>query len=250
MNQRAILTPILFFLFFAGCAKQAPRTALDASQSAPLQKELDALARGRARIPSLSAFVQVKLSAGGRSELFDAALLAKPPDKLLLQILDDLGQERARFVADGTRVLFFDAQENHYQHFDQDGEALKKTLKLPLSVDDLIDRLIGRLPVEEVTRWEKAVAADGPDPVYWAWRKNDRLGLTQAPLRLKDYEALTSSKNWSYRVRYLEDQMQWSFRRPKMRLTLIFQEFDLAKEIPDGRFNTQPPAGARPQTDR
>lgn len=229
------------------CAKAPPRTALDAATSAGLQQELDAYARRRAELPGLSAFVQVKLSAGGKSELFDAALLARPPDKLFLQILDDLGQERARVVADGASVLFFDAQENRYERIPQDGEALKKTLRLPLSVEELIDRLLKRLPPQAEARWEAANGKNMPEIRYWVRRGGDLLGLVAPPLDLASYEALNPSGKWSYRIDYGPNAMQWTFRRPKARLSLSFQDLDTAKAPPDSRFDTEPPPGAAPR---
>jgi len=228
------------------CAKAPPRTALDAATSAGLQQELDAYARRRAELPGLSAFVQVKLSAGGKSELFDAALLARPPDKLFLQILDDLGQERARVVADGASVLFFDAQENRYERLPQDGEALKKTLRLPLSVEELIDRLLKRLPPQAAARWEATGDKDNTEIRYWVRRGGDILGLDSPPLELASYEAVGSSGKWSYRIEYGPKVMQWKFRRPKVQLTLSFQDLDTAKAPPVSRFDTEPPPGAVP----
>lgn len=233
--------------FLIACAKTPPRSALDASTSATLQRELDAFAARQAELPGLSAFVQVKLSAGGKSELFDAALLARPPDKLFLQILDDLGQERARVVADGAQVLFFDAQENRYERIPQDGEALKKTLRLPLSVEELIDRLLKRLPPEAAAGWEAPAKQDPPGVRYWVRRSGDRLGLGAAPLDLASYEAISPSGKWSYRIDYGPNAMQWTFRRPKARLSLSFQDLDTAKAPPDSRFDTEPPPGAAPR---
>ncbi|MDL1871927.1 hypothetical protein FBR05_06950 [Deltaproteobacteria bacterium PRO3] len=238
---------LALFAALLACAKAPPRTALDAATSAGLQQELDAYARRRAELPGLSAFVQVKLSAGGKNELFDAALLASPPDKLYLQILDDLGQERARVVADGAQVLFFDAQENRYERIPQDGEALKKTLRLPLSVEELIDRLLKRLPPQAEARWEAANDKHNTEIRYWVRRGGDRLGLGAAPLDLASYEAISPSGKWSYRIDYGPNAMQWTFRRPKARLSLSFQDLDTAKAPPDSRFDTEPPPGAAPR---
>lgn len=241
----ALLGVCLFF--FSACSKTPPRSALDAAISANLQRQLEALSREREQIPGISAFAQVKLSAGGRSELFDAALLARPPDKLYLQILDDLGQERARVVADGAQVLFFDAQENRYEQFPQNSEALKKTLKLPLSVEELIDRLLARLPPQNTAQWSATKENEDHDLHYWVRRDQDRLGLQATPLRLSVYEALSAKGQWKYRVSYGENAMLWTFRRPKAKLSLSFQSIDLQKTPPETRFDTSAPEGAIPR---
>src|SRR5262249_36128226 len=106
---------VLLCLGAAGCAKVVPRSAANPEQSEKVERELAAFARGREEIPALSAYMKVKSGARSRRELFDVAVLAKPPNRLYLQFLDDLGQERFRVVADGREVLFYDAPHHTYQ---------------------------------------------------------------------------------------------------------------------------------------
>ena len=237
-------TLLLLCLGLIACVKAAPRTAANPEVLPKLEAELAEFARWRDGIPALSGFVQVKIEAGSHRELFDAALLAKPPNLLYLQILDDLGQERARLVADGTRVLFYDAQENQYELWPQNAAALKKTLRLPLSVEELIARLLMQVPKEQVLRWEKADKESPLEVAFWGEQKNARLGFTENPLRLAVFEGLGASGKELYRVEYQIPEMRWSFRKPKIRLTLNFKTVDIEKKLPDDRFDTDPPTGA------
>ncbi len=225
--------------------KAPPRTALDASHSADLNRQLESLIRSGESATNLSAFAQVTLRAGGHKELFDAALLARAPNQVLIQILDELGQERARFVADGTWVLFYDAQKNRYTRLPQTEESLRKTLRLPVSVEALLARLFMRVPSGPVLQW---TSDEGSAlPLYLAQRQSDRVGLSPEQSRLLSYEAFTSAGKLEYRVDYRMPEMLWSFKHPAAQLSLSFQSFDTEKPVPTERFDTRPPQDAVPE---
>ncbi|MFO1464498.1 MAG: hypothetical protein U1F66_12060 [bacterium] len=242
---RRLLGLTAALLLTAACAKTPPQSAVDAARAAQLDQALAAFSRRQDKAGPLSAYAQVTLRAGGRKELFDAALLAIPPSRLLIQILDDLGQERARFVADGSWVLFYDAQKNRYSRLPQDAESLRKTLKLPVSVEDLIARLLQQVPPGGSLGWNEVASAAGGS--YRALRSGDRVLWAQDPPRLIAYEALSPSGKLQYRVDYQAQEMSWSFRRPKAELTLRFQSFERARPVPEGRFDTEPPPDAIPE---
>ncbi|HCU23443.1 MAG TPA: hypothetical protein DF383_00360 [Deltaproteobacteria bacterium] len=232
-NLRSLLILLLLFSFF-GCVKAPPRTALDAEQSRSIAERLKNLPQDS----SLSAFVQVKVQGGGRSEIFDAALLVLPPNRLLIQILDELGQERLKVVADGSQVLFYDATEAMYSLFPQKPEALKKTLRLPIEIEALVDRLLRRLPPSSILSVEAADAEN----CSWVQRENDRLCLEEKSLRV--FEAKLPQEKWTYRVNYQWPQVEVKFRRPKIDLVMEFKDIDRSRRLLAANFDTTPPPGA------
>jgi len=237
-RRTLLLLPLLSIL---SCAKVAPHTALDAASSAPLDRDLTRLEQEVQSRNTLTAFAQATLQVGGRKELFDAALLVRAPDQLFIQILDELGQERAHLVADGTGVIFWDAQKNQERRFSQDPEALKKALRLPLSVEDLIAQLLMRFPSAKTLHWEAPSLAPGSGKNYLAWREDDAVGITEDPLRLLFYEARSPSGNRRYRVDYRMPEIVWTFTRPSAVLTLRFQSYDLEKPVSAERFRLDSP---------
>lgn len=125
---------------------------------------------------SLSAWAEVDLSVKGRAESFQAALLAEGPDRLRIQILDDLGREKALLIANGRQVYWWNRREGGPQIYPQDPKVLRKTLKLPLGVQEFIAQLLEgtaaqdghnnsyQIVVEEISRTE-----EGLFPRLWTW---------------------------------------------------------------------------------
>lgn len=141
---------------------------------------------------------------------FDAALLIQAPDKMRIEILDDLGQVVSRLVADGSELLWYDPQAEEYSKISQEKNSLKKFFRLPISVEDFIQgMLIGSLKVEK----SRYLVRYGP-----AWS-------TQNPY---------------------PKEILWEFSRPKVRLNLTMQDPVTDAALALDKFDTTPPPGARP----
>src|SRR5262249_14085607 len=201
---------------------------------------------GREEIPALSAYMKVKSGARSRRELFDVAVLAKPPNRLYLQFLDDLGQERFRVVADGREVLFYDARDHTYQLLRQDDAALQKTLRIPVSVEELIDRLLLRIPARIVASVQSPAPPNRWGVSDWVQRDGDLLGMGGVPLSLVYYESQDGRGRGKYRVIYHSGGMEWSFHNPSLGLQNDFQDINTERRIDDRRFDTRPPVAATP----
>jgi outer membrane lipoprotein-sorting protein len=132
----------------------------------------------RKPLHSLSGFADVDIKSGGRSESFQAALLAERPNRLRIQILDDLGREQALLVANGHQVLWLNRREGIKKILAQDPEVLKKTLRLPVGLEEFIARLLGgnsptpnpnsKSPYQIYTE-ELEETSEGPYPKQWTW---------------------------------------------------------------------------------
>src|SRR5205809_7860788 len=90
-----LLLLILSLCMFS-CVKAPPKTSLDAAGRERAEKILSALKQASQKFQGLKAYAQVRVQGGGRLETFDAAILINPPRQLRVEILDDLGQTRAR----------------------------------------------------------------------------------------------------------------------------------------------------------
>ncbi|HEX5033605.1 MAG TPA: DUF4292 domain-containing protein, partial [bacterium] len=203
---RSLMTMLFIATLLAGCAKTPPRTAVDRQAVDPataerIGLEVRELATRGAGLDYLSAYTTVRIQRGKQSRHFDAALEVAAPNRLALRVLDDLGQELAQVVADGETVYYYENRSGRSRRFVQDEQALRKALRLPLSVDDLVDRLLLRLsdsPILQVEREAPAAAS----PPLWVIRQDDSLRVESAGPRLSLYEAKPSGKAWSYRVDY------------------------------------------------
>jgi outer membrane lipoprotein-sorting protein len=127
---------------------------------------------------SLAGFAEVDIKARGRAESFQAALIAELPNRLRIQILDDLGQERAVLVANGREVMWWDRREGTQKILPQDPQALKKTLRLPIGLEEFVNALLeGTKPQQKDTAssgYQVATEAvedtpQGPYPRQWTW---------------------------------------------------------------------------------
>jgi len=257
---RYFLTALTLLPFLSACVKATPQSAASAAKrqvvGAELAENLGAsvqrIAHRQAEIEYLSAFAQVSVERGKQRRLFDAVLQVAPPNRLSLLVLNDLGQEMARVVADGETVYFHESESGKTQRFAQDQDALRKTLRLPLSIDDLVDRLLLRLPSSPILQVEQELSA-GELPPYWVIRQEDNLRLSSSLPRLSLYEAKASGKSWRYRVDYSDyasvdgrdfpQRIDWNFRKPTLSLTLKLQQVAFsppASRSVESSFDTSP----------
>lgn len=236
--HRLFILSWISLLFLGACVKAPPRSAADRQAVDPAQaRQLDLavqeITAAQAKLGYLSAFAQVSVERGKQRRLFDAVLQVAAPNRLSLQVLNDLGQEVARVVADGETVYFHENESGRTERFVQNGDALRKTLRLPLSVDDLVDRLLLRLPEDPVLQVERELPAAEP-PLHWVMRQDDALQVDSQGPRLRLYEAKPAGRAWRYRVDYSDyfqvegrefpQRIAWSFRKPSLQLTLKLQQ--------------------------
>jgi outer membrane lipoprotein-sorting protein len=155
---------------------------------------------------SLAGFAEVDLKTRGRSESFQAALLAQGPNRLRIQILDELGQERALLVANGHEVMWWDRREGIQKILPQDPQVLRKTLRLPLGLEEFVALLLnGTAPQQNATttssyQIETEEVEDTPEGPY--------------------------PRQWT-----------WTFRKPKATLSFVFSKLKLNPPLEAGKFN-------------
>ncbi len=183
LSRTSYFLLFMLFLFGSACSKTPPRTSHELPPSYTTQK--------------LSAYSQVRIERKGKAEFFDAAFKIIAPNQLTLKMLDDLGEVRLSLVADGDQITYQSGDE--YQQIPQNEDSLKKTLHLPLTVEEFVRRMLE----------------------------------TENP----SYEKSENSKKWKYRVHYREysqvskkqfpHQIEWEFRKPHVRILMNLSEIEI-----------------------
>ncbi len=211
-------------LGFAACVKAPPRSALQPPQAGD-ERWLGEV-RGRA-LKSLKSYAQVKAEHGNQSQSFDAAIVMQAPDRLKIEVINDLGETLLRLDADGERVVYENLREGTRDEIAQSQLAFQKVFKLPLSLEEFIavlSRLIPDAPIVGVGETSGHREIELPQ---------DRLEIDTATGQLLSWEKLKAkgqSSKVRYRVSYSDYGMQdgvmvpsqivWQFMRPKVRVTL------------------------------
>ncbi len=198
-------------------AKPPPSTESECTQAETLSEKI----REQNPFASLSAYVQVNLQVKKKTQSFDVALLLESPDKLHLEILDDLGQVHYRIIADGSQILWHDAQANRYTLLEQDEKALKKILKLPLTVTEFIQRMLLQIPEEKKTKDKKFLYC----------------------VRYGNFTSLEFS-NTPGTGNFFPQIMDWEFKKPKITMHLELSAVEINVPFSPEKFDTTPPPGA------
>lgn len=245
------LTRLLLLIALAlgatACVKAPPQTA---GIPLPLDQAQVLLAgyQNRPALRSLSAFADASVEYRGRVEFFSAAILAQSPDRLRIELMDDLGQTLARLISDGKAVTWWDSRSGETQSFAPGDPALQKAFRIPLSVEDFIARILLRIPEDEILEFREL---EGNPPLQWIDRTADRLAFEGATLILKTYEKKkTAGKSKPlYAVEYgysgassstYPTQMKWAFFKPAFQMKLKLREVGSNEKLAPEKFNPYP----------
>jgi len=229
---RLLILSLVLCLF--ACAKAPPKVSLDALSRERAEHLLSALTQSSQQFKGLKAFAQVRVQSGGRVETFDAAVLINPPRQLRIEIMDDLGQTRARLIADGTQVHFEDLQRGTEDNFEQNDKALQKTLHLPIPIEEFIARMLLRIPEAALT---------GAEPARLMLQNFDLDVEPQLP-RLKAVKKIKGPG--AYQIAYgnyssspasaYPQEIAWSFKNPKIDLRLSLKDLATDQSISPSKF--------------
>ena len=233
---------------FSSCAKPPPQTSLNL-ENRNHAETLGAQLSRQNELHSLSAYIQFSVDAKGKHQSMNAALLISAPNKLRIEILDDLGQLHSRLIADGSQVLWYDADEDSYALISQQDQAMKKILQLPISIEEFIQRMLLKYSPSEttgVTENSESLEIE---------RTSDRLTLNLKPLVLKAFAKKKDSakKKNLYEIKYnnytsqdrftYPQEIIWQFQKPKVKMTLQMKDLALNQKMADSKFNSTPPPG-------
>jgi len=220
------------FLFLGACVKAPPRSSSDPARLQHASELRSAFEAKSQSLAGLKAYAQVRVRGGGKTESFDAAILIGTPDKLRVEILDDLGQTRLRLIADGVQVFWEDLNQGTQETLVQDEKALQKTLRLPIRIEDFIQRMLLEFPQGNILG-----SAANPN-------------LAEERIILDNYEVSLDPKSsqlsevkkthggTAYRVAYAQyapsrpraypQELSWKFSKPKVEIQITLKDFDVA----------------------
>ena len=238
-------------LVMSSCQNAPPKTALDAQGLSQAETTLASL-RQKYDWQGLLAFGQVRVRGGGKSESFDAALLVQSPDLVTLEIINDLGQVLTRVVSDGHQILYEDTQQKIYTLLGDDTAAFKKALHLPISPQEFVARLLLKIPQEKIVGVGVQKNAVTGAAVKQVEGENYLIGFdekNQQLLEVRRWKTPGSGKEL-YRIEYLAKpdavypgQIVWRFQKPKVEVTVRFEEVTRKDSSPPQKFDTHPPEG-------
>lgn len=233
---------LFFFLIFLGllsaCAKAVhPVSSLSPESFFSIKEKLQALPNRK--IQHLSGLAQVSLEGHGRHESFDIALKIEAPDRLEIQVMDDLGQVQSSLKADGAEVFWQDFVSRDTRRFPQNADVFQKTWGLPLTVEAFIAAMLGHLDPEEAIEQVEALAREQSHALLQIDRVDDRVVLQADTNLLQSYSLRKKprSKHWNYRVEYRDyrpqdgyefpQEIQWNFRKPKISVLMHWSDVKL-----------------------
>lgn len=154
---------------------------------------------------SISGLADVDIKVRGRTRSFQAALIAEHPNRLRIIILDDLGREQATLVANGREVMWVNRRDGVETIFPQDPDSLKKTLRLPMELEEFVAHLL---------QGNSSDAA--PSSSRYQIFTEDLEATPQGPY----------PRQWT-----------WNFRKPKAVLSFLFSQVKLNSPLEPGRFD-------------
>jgi len=237
---------IILGIAFSNCAPRKVQPLASQKISPSVTQTLRTWEKTQENIQNLSGYAEVQVKGKGRLENFEAAILARAPNQLSITLLDDLGQQRFQLIADGRVVIWYEDNGSNFQRVPQEGQALKKALKLPLSVHEFIARLFLRLP-----QGPAETVMEKPSQGSTINFTRDAITLRESPLQLTQFEAFKGPKKRksSYRVIYggfqnldpglLAKSLQFEIRKPKVQVRIDFQNLQSPQIIPQHRFDTR-----------
>lgn len=233
------LVLIALALGAAACVKAPPQTA---GVPLPLGQAQALLAdyQNRPALRSLSAFADASVEYRGRKEFFSAAILAQSPNRLRIELMDDLGQTLARLSSDGSNVVWWDSRSGETQSFAPGDPALQKAFRIPLSVEDFVSRLLLQIPKDENLAIRELEGSGGLREID---RLSDRLVFSGSPPTLVRYEKKRSAGNKKalYAVAYEgPDDLIWDFFKPRFQMKIKWRDTVWNEAVDAEKFNPDP----------
>ncbi len=246
----ALMAGILFCL--PSCSQLAVRPAGIAGQAAG-----DWLAVIRSRGSGL------KTSKGiGRFSFRDArrrqsarfAWAAQYPSKIRLQVFTVTGQPQLILAADGAYVQVFSVPENRVYRKSAGDPLLQKIIDLPVSLEDVIQLLLGRIPLRPYLRADVRPAAAGKGWVIRLKKSWGSIGeeiYLDAQRRVQRLQFFSLSGKPAYGVRLAESRRIGGFDTPRRLvltgpgpkyIQLVVERFWVNPEIPPAVFRLKVPA--------
>jgi outer membrane biogenesis lipoprotein LolB len=145
-TRRAV--PVLLisvFLFLTGCAGWLRPVAHDETALKWVRQWVG----HNDKLTYFKGLLQVQIQARGQNISGRAAVAGAVPDRMRLEFLSFIGQPILSIAGDGRTITLINMQEGKIHQLDQTGGALEKLIGMPLSVEHLLDVLLGRPPVPD-----------------------------------------------------------------------------------------------------
>jgi outer membrane biogenesis lipoprotein LolB len=213
---RSVIALLLFGMGIAlmldGCAWLIRPVQNDA---AALQR-IDHWAQVNAELKQFKGLMQVRIQVPNRSINGRAAFAAAIPGRLRLEFLNPIGQPLFQLASDGRAITVISMPDNDIHHLKQTGNALERLIGVPLSIQDLMDVLIGRPPLPDYVAAQ--ISADGqPCEVVLKSRWNTMLSDLRSDTcdRISMMQVYNRQGELQYTIRWVQWQSVQAYVLPR-----------------------------------
>lgn len=245
-----VLMAVLFFL--PACSHLAVKPTPPGQE--PAGDWLTAIRSRSSGLKTSKGIGRFSFSSARRHQSARFAWAAEYPARIRLQVFAPTGQSQLILAADGGHVRVFSAQENRVYRKSADDALLQKFIDLPVSLEDIISLLCGRIPLRSCLR--ASVRSDAAGNGWVVLLKKPWGGVSEeifldARRRVQRLQFFTFSGKPAYGVRLIESRRIGGFDTPKRlvltgpnerRVQLEVEKFWVNPELPPGIFHLKAPA--------
>jgi outer membrane biogenesis lipoprotein LolB len=145
----AVLVSACFLL--CHCSARLPGTLTPESEFIDPRAEqlLNTVLAANEGLESIKGMGRVKLLLDDQLQTFRAAWGGKQPDRFRLDVLVLTGQPVTSFACDGQHIYFLSYLENKLYRSKASAKSLKRIISIDMTIEDFLDLISGRLPVEK-----------------------------------------------------------------------------------------------------
>lgn len=240
------ISSLLFLLQACAPKQQAPQVLMPLDQAPAVFQALEILREEAMKRQSVSGLVDLEIRARSRWQESQAAFRITAPNQLSLNFLDDFGQVYARLEANGHEVTWHQTTMGPPKRYPQNSKVLQKIFGLKLSVGELINRLLLKIPETPPLGIipNKKALSDLKGPIKTQvttliWPQGQAMITTHPPRLLSwtgwspNEKAQQNATPAQYIVNYQRvvgenypRQMQWQLLRPKALINMDFSNVE------------------------
>jgi len=254
---KALAVVLFHVLFFAGCAgvsKQVPKLSEAAARDL-VHQAVDFLKKRDASLQGLRGLASVRYGSNLFGVHGETAFAVRRPGQLRIDALSDFGSFASQVILSRGRLLIVWPSENTYFEGVADRGAMERFLSVGLEPDEMIDVLMGAVPLESEDRYrivradEKEIVVRGERRELWLERSEGRF----LPIKIV---GLDERGKMRYQAKYghyrdhegrlFPVKLSAEFWEPRSRIEIQFKDIELNPKVENKIFRQEIPANATP----
>lgn len=237
VGLRGILI-LSILLFSLSCAK-TPKISMDIKGTGPLPAGIQDFLTQTSKMKTLKGFAEITVNFKGRIKKMDVAILAKAPNKLRIEFLDEFAGVVASVIATDESLVYSDSKGVSVFRGEDAERYFEKITFMPWNARELINVILGSLPKDVDATKNFFYDSDGR---YWIapylsalYYEDDKLHyISTIKSRVQTeivYSGLLKQGNHWY-----VPKIFIKLPRKNTALTILYNDVELNKNIPDKVF--------------